>query len=108
MKALTLRDLGKVGALDILVYLHDNKDRKINITELNQNVKASRETILSTLKMLRAHKLIEEENIKKFPCEHLVWLTKKGVEVAVHMKAAHDVLLGQEHPKKVEDSGRVK
>ncbi|MGD0071353.1 MAG: hypothetical protein ABSB71_07755 [Candidatus Bathyarchaeia archaeon] len=101
------RDLEKQGALQILVYLYDNRDRKINVSELDRNVKATRETILSTLKMLKVNRLIQDEVNKKFPFDHSIWLNQKGVEVATQLKVAQNALLDQEHPKKTEDSEPV-
>jgi len=94
------RDLEKHGALQILVYLFENKARKVNVSELDRTVKASRETILSTLEMLKINRVIQDEVNGKFPFDHSVWLTPLGVEVAAQLKAVQSALLGREHPKR--------
>jgi predicted transcriptional regulator len=86
-----IASLEKHGALQILVYLYDKK-QKANISEIVANVKASRETILSTIEMLKLTGLVYDLRKTKFPYTHFVWLTEKGKEVAQHLLVVSNVL----------------
>jgi Mn-dependent DtxR family transcriptional regulator len=96
---LPIAPLEKQGALQILVYLYE-KQEKANITEIAENVKSSRETILSTIELLRKTSLVKDEQSVKFPYAHTVWLTEKGREVAKHFLAASHILQRPENTRK--------
>ncbi len=87
-----LQDFEKSGALQILVYLYKNKDRKINISELHRNVEAHRETILTAVETLKKNKVAEDSVNHKFPFDHQVWLTTLGTEVASRISAIADAI----------------
>jgi len=73
--------LERTGAAQILLYLYVHKDKgEINITELTQNIKATRETILRTVTYLTKDSLLTETTMSAFPFEHKVKLTEKGKE----------------------------
>ena len=100
---LPIAPLEKQGALQILIYLYE-KNEKANISEITENVKSSRETILSTIELLKITGLIRDlRNTKVFPYAHVVWLTPKGREVAQHLLAASHVLRRPEHPEENQD-----
>ena len=99
-----IRDFEKQGALQIIVYLYDHKDHKINVSELDRNIKAHRSTILTPLEMLHMNRVIDEEINLKFPFDHSVWLTSLGVEVGSQLKAVANSLLDRAHPKRIQDA----
>jgi DNA-binding HxlR family transcriptional regulator len=94
------QDLEKQGALQIPIYLYKNKGRKVNVSELAKNKIANRETILTTLKMLRINGMIEEETDTRFPFAHLIWLTPLGIKVSAHLFFVENALQHQEQPDK--------
>jgi DNA-binding IclR family transcriptional regulator len=85
-KELTLYDFERAGALQILNYLYENKDQgKIKITDIVKNVKATSETVKTTVAFLTQCNLTEEEKAPTFPYQHWVWLTPKGEAAAQHL-----------------------
>lgn len=103
-----IRDFEKQGALQILVYLYENKERKINVSELERNVKAHRATILTTLEMLKTDRVIEEKINAKFPFDHSVWLSQLGEEVGAQFAIVAKSLLGRVPPYNKQDIEHVK
>lgn len=87
----------QAGLLQILVYLYEKPNgQKVNIAELVENVKASRETIGKTIKYLGKVGLLNDEYAKTFPMQHFVWLTPQGRSVA---KGQVDSATELQHPK---------
>lgn len=80
--------------------MYENRERKVNVSELDRNVNAHRSTILTTIELLKINRVVKDEVNQKFPFDHQVWLTPLGVEVAAQLKGAQSALLGREHPKK--------
>lgn len=80
---MTIDELEKQGALQVLVVLYKwREETKPNISDLNRLVKATRETILTTIKLLKKTELVEDYTNPNFPFAHSVWLTEKGKLVA--------------------------
>jgi DNA-binding HxlR family transcriptional regulator len=72
--------LERTGAAQILLYLYIHRDSgETNITELTQNIKATRETILRTIDYLATDNLIIETIMQAFPFQHKVKLSEKGI-----------------------------
>ncbi len=75
--------LEQTGASQILLYLFIQKSNtEVNISELEEHVNASRETILRVINFLVKKELVSETVEKKFPFEHKVKLTEKGLMFA--------------------------
>lgn len=89
----------KQGAIGTLVYLYENREKKINVSELVNNRIANREAILTTIKLLKINGLVDDETCAKFPFEHLLWLTPLGVDVSKQFYLAAKVFRDQEHQK---------
>ncbi len=92
-----LENLEKQGALQICVFLYKSGKRKVNISELQHNVEATRETILTTVQRLKEIGLIEEEVLKGWPFSHLVWLTEKGMEISSSLNTVDKLMRRAEH-----------
>jgi predicted transcriptional regulator len=92
-KKMALAEFERAGALQILNYLYQNKNKgKIRITEIMKNVKATSETVNTAIIFLTQNELTREEKAVKFPYQHWVWLTPKGEDAAQHLKPFLDAL----------------
>ena len=92
-KKLSLSDFERAGALQILNYLYENKDKgKIKITDIVKNVKATSETVKAAVTFLTQNGLTKEEKSQAFPYQHWVWLTPKGEAAAQHLQSFRDAL----------------
>ncbi len=91
---MSLRDLEKIGVLQILSYLSKMKSAKRK--DLKENVKAVSETIYSALEILRRLGLVEEFVSHSFPKTTEVYLTEKGAIVARRLVEIEDVLKAEE------------
>jgi len=87
---MSLRDLEKIAALQILSYLHKSKSAKR--TDLKENVKAVSETIYSALKVPRQLGLVEESVTQSFPKTTKVYLSEKGATVARRLVEIEEVI----------------
>ncbi|MCL4429398.1 MAG: hypothetical protein M1540_00865 [Candidatus Bathyarchaeota archaeon] len=86
-KKLSLYDFERAGALQILNYLWENRNKgKIKITDIVKNVKATSETITGAITFLTQNSLTQEEKAQTFPYQHWVWLTPKGEVAAKHLQ----------------------
>jgi DNA-binding MarR family transcriptional regulator len=92
-KKTALCDFERAGALQILNYLNENKKKgKIGITEIVKNIKATSETVNTTITFLTQNNLTKEEKSPVFPYQHWVWLTPKGEAAAQHLQLFLDTL----------------
>ena len=78
--------LKKGGAAEIVayIYLHNNKGT-LNLSNLIDNLDTTSRTIRSTLAYLTAHGITMEKKEKKFPFEHKLWLTERGLVFGKHL-----------------------
>lgn len=92
MRDMSLVDLEKVTALQILAYV--SVKRAATRTDLRRNIKGVMETIYSSLKVLDELGLIEEKESASFPFPKEVYLTEKGRRIAEHLVEIEKILKG--------------
>jgi len=73
-----------------LLYLFQNK--RATRTNLRENIEAHMETVYSALNDLTKLGLIEEVKSSTFPYTKIVYLTKKGMDVAQRLAEIEEIL----------------
>ena len=90
----SLADLEKRAALQILSYLHENESA--TRTDLRKNIKAAMETVYSALGVLKELGLVEESVDDSFAGTKEAYLSEKGVIVAKRLVEIEEILKSEE------------
>jgi DNA-binding transcriptional ArsR family regulator len=91
---MSLADLEKRAALQILSYLH--KKESATRTDLRKNIKAAMETVYSALGVLKELGLVEESVNDSFAGKKEAYLSEKGVIVAKRLVEIEEILKSEE------------
>jgi DNA-binding HxlR family transcriptional regulator len=85
--------LEKPRAIEIILYLLENTNRDIKLSDVYQDISGGNETHKARLDEFTSLGLVEERKLEQFPYSTIVKLTKEGSDVAKHLNEVQKLLL---------------